>query len=674
MKKIETFFPEYFSQSDRQISIGALAFSMLSLILLISIKPQIKTRSSEPVAVLKDYKKKVSHKVAGSVSFYDARPFEKLSANDEIFTGENSKATIQFLKSKNEVIVPSGSLVRIEDSLNGETIEIKEGIAEFIIKKDSSLNLIHNGKKINVETKGDQGAIKAYMTNGELVLNATSGDLKVNYKGKDIDLDKRESLSLAQGNQKLEVSEFKLISPIPGETYDAEKGVELSFSGVKKIKVSFAESPDRLFKKYELVSTSGYTFATNISKEGGYYVGIETEKNERLTIPIKLQYKNTLEMEYPRDGEVLSMKPGESVTLKWNDQKNRKYKVKLIDNFGNEVVKMTSDKAITLSKIKGDSFRWMVLPEIKKGIFPESNKEFRFGINYSGELQFKDIKNKLDLAEKDFKISWSKGSSERFKLIAKNAETGAVIEKIVKENEVHLENLAPGKYSVDLVSLDYPSLKPARKEVDVVSTAAEWSSQNIKKLENIDPDDFVKLDFKPIYPELKKLKVEVVYTAPNGKTEVDDYNLLDKAFETRLEKFGKYCFKITTKEKNNYYYQSNPHCLTYNALPAFQKPTRAKDTILTYAGNGDDEVYQFTVPQIPRAEKYKVEIYQDTDMTKVVYKNESKQNSFKWESDLQGVYYLRYKVIDSKGRESELSPYSKLIFPISPLTDWNVNE
>ncbi|MDO9181271.1 MAG: hypothetical protein Q7U04_02630, partial [Bacteriovorax sp.] len=83
-----------------------------------------------------------------------------------------------------------------------------------------------------------------------------------------------------------------------------------------------------------------------------------------------------------------------------------------------------------------------------------------------------------------------------------------------------------------------------------------------------------------------------------------------------------------------------------------------------------NETFKIVVPTIDKAVKYHLEIFSDSLGKTLTYSADSALPEILWNTNRSGIYYIKYKVYDNKQRESEFSSFSKLIFPISPLSDW----
>ena len=70
------------------------------------------------------------------------------------------------------------------------------------------------------------------------------------------------------------------------------------------------------------------------------------------------------------------------------------------------------------------------------------------------------------------------------------------------------------------------------------------------------------------------------------------------------------------------------------------------------------------------AVKYEFSIYKDDKGKNLVFRDATSSPEFKWTTRRSGVFFLQYKVTNKRGRSSELSPFSRIIFPISPLSNW----
>jgi hypothetical protein len=116
--------------------------------------------------------------------------------------------------------------------------------------------------------------------------------------------------------------------------------------------------------------------------------------------------------------------------------------------------------------------------------------------------------------------------------------------------------------------------------------------------------------------------------------------------------------------------KSEEFCFNYIAAPTFDHTKLGHDTVMERMVHNGVDSYKIEVKKIPEAKKYHLEIYKDKENTELVYKVVSSEPVFYWVSAKSGIYFMHYRVLDKKNRWSEFSPNSRLIFPISPLSEW----
>jgi hypothetical protein len=318
---------------------------------------------------------------------------------------------------------------------------------------------------------------------------------------------------------------------------------------------------------------------------------------------------------------------------------------------------------------KGEWIEWSIAPEISEKKYSNVKKKLKFNLKYSGKIELINegslIINKSLELKHDIKVLAN--NEDNFLARFKNKITKKeFIKKILKNKTINLAELENGSYSLVVSSVNYPSLVSSVVEFSVVSKIATWNKEMLKTYQSKDDNMSLVLKINSSIDSWEKLKLELSFKSPEGKA-INEIISLNKL---KLIGFGNYCLTIIPPKEMEFSTKSEVYCFNFVAAPTFDHSKTGHDTVMERIVHGGVDSYKIEVKKMPDAKKYHLEIFKDKENTELVYKVDSSEPIFYWVSAKSGIYYMRYSVLDSKNRMSEFSPSSRLIFPISPLSEW----
>lgn len=661
MNNVDTFFPSHFNSTDKRGVLGALALSIVSLMCLIFARPDIGSRDTHPVARLEKYKNEVKYKDSGSVSFYEVSPEKLLHNNDEIFTGDNSQAIVHFLKSKTKITIPASSLVRIEESEEGEKIEIKSGAVDIELSGDQAIDIQINGVRKTLRAHEKGGGVK--------VLNE-SGSLRFS-NGKDIMLE--DLKGVRQELPKEPVGAFNLLSPSNGEKLDINDGIRIISNLNSKYKATISPLADFSLKN-ETVHFTGksYLWKPTID-EGNYYLKIEQGTNSQV-VSLNVVSRLKVEGKVPADGNIVELSPGENLKLRWDKLPVKSYKVIVKNGLGEVKEYLTQENELVVDNLKGSFFEWSIYPEISKNHYSHSQSKSYVGLKFIGALKIEDSSNKThyDLKDKVVMIKWSKLGKDFFaKLIDRNTGVELYNKKI--SDYKTLESLTKeGAYSFEIESAEYPGVEKAKIDFTVLRPVLSWNKKMLQEFKSVDNEFTLNLEYMADDGVENKATLQINHKSPNQEANQLEEVTFDSAKLTKinLKKFGTYCFQAILKKDIQFIENSDEYCFKFIQVPVFGALEKSKDMVLNKIKKQKVESYRIEVPKINKAENYYFEVSLSTNDKNVIFKGTGKKPEILWTTNRSGIYYLRYRVSDIKNRMSDYSPYSKIIFPISPFSKW----
>lgn len=674
MNLIDQIFPKYFSRFDRvSVVFGALV-SISAIITMLRISPTQVGRNNKVIAELVSQSNNVRYRGAGAVSFYEANLNEKLQNDDEIFTGSDSHAVVHFIKSKVILKIPSSSLIRIEDDENGGAIEVKDGQVDIILEKNQSLNIKTGGEKRQIVSSAKRTSVKLYNSKGktELYTNDTGLKLK-NNSGAFTTVIPGSELKVVESKSNNKAT-FNIISPKAGDTVDLLLGMDIKLDKKGSYSVEISKSADFVKNIFSAEFVGSTYKLKSFLEEGDYYLKVGG-KDDSKNIPFKNYSQSKIRDYSPEDGSFVTIGPGEEVRLNWNNNSLKSFSVIVRDDKGQQTHYSTVKNELILNNIRGSSFEWGVYPEMDKNNFSNIKLPNRVGVVFKGEIPIsKSDRSVFKVNEKnlDIKVGERKDDSNIVNISDVDTNT-EILNKKINDSKFSLPVNKIGKYKVVVSSENYPSLKSAEFSYEVVTPVIDWDSSLPGEINSSDEKVKTSLKYKANVENVKNLTVLMTYTPVSGSS-VQNKIKAEQLGELELNGYGKYCFVAQPDASTKYIHESTPYCMKVNEVPEYSVLEKVKDTVLVFANNGDQESYVIEVPEVSKARGYQFEIYRDRMGKSLVYSVKTEKPSTEWNTKRAGLYFMRYRVIDSKGRSSKFSPLSKIIFPISPLTDWMIDE
>lgn len=675
MQFLEPLLPPHFTRRNRVIFFLALLFSFFSLVALLKVAPKDETQARKMLATLVDQEHYVTRKFSNSLSFIEVDKGDKLFNGDQIFTGDNSFAKVVFSKSGNILNIPPKGLVKIEEGQSGENVDIQKGLAEFVIQKGQSMNITQGTETITLQTGADEvGTGKIFFNDNKMVLQVDSGKIRLNNgAGKVQELNKFETVSL-KGESIKKVMGVGLLSPVRGQQIDIWKGLSVEWSSKTGIEMILAK--DNSFKEIVgRVNATTSPFIWNLPlQEGRYYfkvLPVGSKTLEGVTLPLEMVSLHRIKDFFPEDQTTLSLKRGESVKFSWSPVPAIAYKVTLVDQNAKVTTHKTELPELLLNDLKGTGVDWSVAPQLPSGFFLGDSVKNRLNLNFDGEnkiLMPKDHQNFLFGKDK-VALRWMSSPGEVTLIKITNLTKNEVnFSSDTQENKLDFSPEAPGEYLFEVSSKDYPGSVVAKVNFSAVSRVAEWDLQAPVELGSIDQEEKkVELRFTPAVVDLNDIELSI-YSDENLKKKISTSKVLSKTIIYKVKKFGNYCFVLTAVTKASVWIPSKTQCIYYKEIAPFATLASTKNIILEYAKINGVGSYLINLPLVERASIYEVQVFDEKK--NIVFVDKSKNNVITWPSRKTGLFYYRYRVVDNKGRQSAYSRFSKLIFPISPLTEW----
>lgn len=239
-----------------------------------------------------------------------------------------------------------------------------------------------------------------------------------------------------------------------------------------------------------------------------------------------------------------------------------------------------------------------------------------------------------------------------------NLKSNVVKDKVqISNKNVVAKNLAPANYKVEI-----------------------FDKQSQKKLHEsfIKVPDRIKITKSKSVVKNKKLKTNVNWNlASKAKDKNYEVVVLDQnkkviskkitkktTHDFSVKRPGLYTLKVGVVDSPEIV---KTHTLKIN-LPKVNRPRVTAKQVMKY--NKNKKCHEINIYDTKYSNKYYVEIYRDKAMTKMVLNKWLQEPKLCWRNYQDGEFFIRVKSFDYWNRSSSFSNLGKIIFPISPMTDF----
>lgn len=648
--KLFAYITDSFTSKDRPLIFAFLAFSVGMFIAWLNYSPEYQKRNLKNIAVLKKMDADVRWKISGSFDWIVPKEKEGLISGDQIFTGDKSLATIAYVNKKVEIVLLPNSLVTIE--------EIDSKIA---------MNILSGA----VEVKGHEA---------EPIL------IKENDQLKEIKLERGRSLQLEK-NSLFDQSNLtdifpQVIQPRHGEVYDLESlpmiKLEKAFSG--KIQISKTADFSRILSEFKFEGDQENF--PKMTEDGEYYLRLVQDKSFGRARFFKIKSSYDIVNVSPKPYEILTLKNNEKVLFDFlTNQKAEKELVLYKNNKILEVKKVDSEPFEFRPKEGGKiAYEIKVLKNGKK-VFQTPKIPFEL---YFESISFKKKPESLFIGKENkanFSFKREQDEPIRYSIseILRDGSAKPVYLKVEKMDDITLKTLPLGAYQLRVNSEKFPSQEDLVHPFFISDHVGVIKDNLTYENEKLTPNSRTKqieiLDWKSkLNVEIGKVRLKenelILETTKNGVNITSQF-IPNSKVGFIVDEPGEYCVALKAiPEFDQSIYLPTKKCFSLVQKSPFSILPKAQDQILEVSDREEGESYSLVTPADKKAVVYKFFIYSDKNATKLIYEGKSINNKLNWVSNRSGIFYFRYQLQDAKGRSSEMSPISRIVFPISPLSDW----
>lgn len=644
--KLFAYIIDSFTSEDRVPIIGFLVFSGLMLFVWYNYLPSYGKRNLENIAILKKIESDVRWKISGGFDWIKPELKEGLISGDQVFTGDQSRATIEYLNKKIEIVLLPNSLVTIEEIDSKLTMNIESGAVEIKGEEPSSVFIKENGKvnEFNVE------------------------------KGKLLQLEKN-SITVDGLNFP------KILSPAHGEVFNTEQiatvRLDKKFQG--KLQISKGASFSKIIKEFSM--DADIIDIASALDNGEYYLRLSKNLNYGAIRFFKVKNGYEIVPINPKINDVFEHSSNEAIAFEFLGGKLSDLELVLYKN--DKILErkfLGTSPNLVIPKEGGKLSYEIHALKNRKVIFRTSKIPFEL---YSNPLEFLSMPKATYFKDDKITMSLNLPKGERFSYSLSNIFEGNRVNKkytkISKDPKVMLEKLPLGQYTIAFNHETYPSrndLVHSFNVSDFVATLGSKFSYGEEKIQVSDKANTVQIldwgkEFNISVNEVKLNETDILLSVLKNGTATPAKFIANGKISFTLDEPAEYCVNLKGKSTiDQSIYLPYSKCYLAIQKSPFTALTKAKDQILEVSDIESGDSYTLLVPRYQNVAYYRFNIYQDKLAQKLIYEGKSPNNRIEWISNRSGIFYFRYQLEDTKGRLSEMSPISKIVFPISPLSEW----
>lgn len=597
------------------------------------------------IAQLKEAKDDVRLKMYEQTSWENPEVNAGLVSGDQIFTGENSYALIEFNNQVRLNLKPN-SLITITEMDDKLVMELERGSLDLENSAQGEIYLKENEEIRKIEPSA--AVQKLSKTTEQKIVVEEKPTVAAEITG-------------PENGQKVELGKNINFTFSRELTGDLEMARDATFSqGLKKVKLS------------EKVSSMSFT----AEEKGTFFFRLVEDKLVSKSVQIEVFEHQMNEIVSPLNDSEIELKRLEphSVTLTWKNVSEAPAHLKVLKD-GTEMINQTVEKeSFELTNVEAGTYQWGTSSSNKM----EDSKLSSFKVFFE-PLVAKN--NKLSLSEtrnNSLHLAFNNALKNEELDVTVSQEESVVVEKVLSE-KYDLEDLKPGSYTISINSKKLRSKNPAIIQAELKSKSIHFDGLILgNKTEKVTE---ILLD-KPLNEITFKY---FSYLLPDNlvlKMTKDgaDFSKMTKAsfsvdeLKLKLNGYGKYCVGAKVKDAAiAKFYSDDVFCVDIKAKVLIAKLDAPGNQIIKRNSLMGKDTYEVELPKNSLAKEYKINIYGDESKKNLIYSSKSKDNTFVWKSKKSGIFYYNYQLMDVNGNLTSESGVSKLIFPISPLSEWGNN-
>ncbi|MFA6237663.1 MAG: hypothetical protein WC635_10085 [Bacteriovorax sp.] len=665
------FKSAHFSRIDRILVNLSLLSSLIFLYFLFRHKEDAFQRDLRPIARLESEGNALRRKMANSLNWSDISNNSVIFQADEIFNDKDSFAKIYFINKKNIITLPPNTLISVEEKEEKTTLEVKEGQIEVALAKNEKIDIKNGSASFQIASNDNA---KATISNaaGEVSVSASEGSVQLEKGSKKTEIKTDQVVVVKQDKTKeIELKKIRIIYPINNQEINISKET-MRVEAADKIQGKIIVAMDREFSKIVLEKEANNISLIHIDEleEGNYFLKIQDKDNQseirffKVTNPLEFGTLSPLEDETvvlnsTTDPVKLSWQPvpeGAVVEIEIDNPENATGKSPIVINHSEK------NNYANITGLRGKLFAWKARIHFrgKTSKYSETNNvKIAFSMPMIVEKEAPAEFNSYEAHS----IKWKRRSADeafRVTLTKDNVKT----DEITQDNQWNFNNLKNGIYDLEISSLLFPGVNNSiKRKLTVLNPIFLWESKPVQSVYYSSSPDLI-LNLK-----IKKLDSEAIrFTLRSQSSKAEKEILLDAKSRLKIKGYGDYC--ISGKGRPDaHFIKTDEYCFKFIESKKIILSDQEENQVMKPVG-GKRIAYQVQVPENGDAVKYEFVIFSDKAGKNKVFQTSGIEPGFVWESDLSGIYYLKYRVTDKFKEKSDYSVMSQIMFPLSPYSEW----
>ncbi len=598
-------------KSDKSIVAGAVLIALMLLSFLSYDILFLNQQTEGLVEIGEIYQKqnKVKKKVSTSLIWYETKPNETVYENDWIFTGSESIAKIK-LKTGGEIIIEPDSMIILSRKNGVLELNLQHGrLMADIRNKEIQINVIRESSVDKVDT--ENGIVSISQKN-----EVDAPEIEFIEKKSDVESEKPNPPS------ELSVSDI-----IDRKYYKPQKG----YTNLDDLGLSYQKDPMRSVQLFAGQSTEvDFKWMDPFKKFKEYEIEISLDPDFSETIDRKITNLNSHQILVKEGGayywRLRGIEDNNEISL-WSTNQVSSLAIEFIEK--GRGLKLSENK-LTYNILKD---------ELAK-------------INSDQTL-------KLDADRESMTISWEKdqlAENYRVQISDKEDFSNILEEKIIKENELNVENVKIGETFFRVVPENQRGEALANEAKGKITTFLP--SPDESSMKTVDKNEHLELSWGKVpfaqayevsYIKDKETQEKVIeYTTSNKVKVINDTGFIQwkvRVVEPETKK------RLSTYTKTLDWYNAAKRLASLHGTgqagslyPVITEPVARK----TYISVNESPLFiamKWTYEK--QAQAYEVEIAKSPDMKELIYKKtiKNKKKAFINQKLDPGIYYMRVRAL-----------------------------
>ena len=575
--------------------------------------------------------------------------------NQLIFTAQGSLAKISF-RDGNTIEVNENSLIRI----NAKTLNLVKG--EVTTKLNGQPLEITVGNK-TLTLNSDQAEVAIQQAGSKTLIGVVSGTVDVTDESKKTFNASAENIVQVSSEEVLVKKRMDIV-PVP-------QALQRIYIRGSTHPVIFGQYPGKI----HLSSSKNFSRPRKIKGKvdlspGSYYWQVVSATHESLIYNFEIIKDTAPQVYRPVNGAVHKVSLPYQLSLQWENG-DEEVEIEISSDAGVRILEVYKGSIYPLKIQKPGDYRWRVRKKIADHPDALWSSWHQFSIvdlqadlprNVS-PLEYEVQSYDLDAEKVDF--SWE---YEGDVLVSIRDQAGKV-ETYKARDHFQWNPPSEGEFRVKFKAHDNPLDNWTKESVIIAKDLSLIPNIEVNTVELSRPDQDVSFSWNG---ERAEYFFELSRTQ-DFKDIILSRKVKDPDIKVNIPEIGSYFWRsrILTNGK---WKASPPKRIIIRptagpekpkSLPKLKLPLKLKKSFYTFsiiprAFAQDQGFVNIKLPENENAKFYRVEVFSDEALTKLVLKKTSAKPVVTWRGARSGKYYYRYSIIDHWGRESEVSEASLL--------------